>query len=203
MRHVLVLNQNWVAIHVWTLERAIKKLFSTYKNGEPKARIIDVADNYASYTWEDWTKLKPIDGEDVLRSPKLTLKVPEVIGLTRYNKSYSRCAKFSRRALFDRDNWTCMYCSKNYPDNLDSDELSIEHILPRSMGGKSTWENCVVACTNCNRKKADRTPEQAGMKLLTIPKKPIPSLLRMNRKKIPKSWSAFISDIYWNVELQP
>ena len=74
--------------------------------------------------------------------------------------------------------------------------------MPRAQGGLTTWENCVLACVECNRKKRDRTPSQAGMKLLSIPKKPDLKFFRFDTVTPLKSWKAFIDSAYWSVELE-
>ena len=89
---------------------------------------------------------------------RLRLRVPEVIVLAEYDRLPTAAVTFSRRNIFKRDHWTCQYCGAQ----PGSEELTIDHVLPRSQGGISTWENCVLACVACNKRKADRTPEQAG-----------------------------------------
>ena len=84
------------------------------------------------------------------------------------------------------------------------DALTIEHIVPRSKGGISSWENCVLACFDCNRRKADRTPEQAGMKLRTKPRKPSwKTLAQVSPRERRQSWEQFLSRAYWEIELEP
>ncbi|MFZ5833357.1 MAG: HNH endonuclease, partial [Planctomycetota bacterium] len=83
-----------------------------------------------------------------------------------------------------------------------SEELTIDHVLPRSQGGVSSWENCVLACMACNKQKADRTPEQAGMKLRKQPTRPAWKPLYADHTMRIASWSKFVSESYWNVELQ-
>ena len=103
----------------------------------------------------------PRDGDPFIQAMRLRLRVPEVIALTDYDRLPSAAVTFSRRNMFKRDHWTCQYCGAQ----PGSDELTIDHVVPRSQGGTSTWENCVLACVTCNKRKADRTPQQAGMKL--------------------------------------
>lgn len=208
-KRVLVLNKLWTAIGVAPLDRAINLLFKS-DDGEPKARIIDPACDFATYTWEDWSLLKPKDDELSIRGwGNVLYRVPEVIMLTTYDKLPAQRLHFSRRTIYRRDNFVCQYCGDKV-----GNEGTIDHVLPRAQGGETTWENCVLACVSCNSQKADRTPEQAvrtkkhlvwkgnsPMKLLSVPRKPKFALLKGDRGFMPKSWKHFISEAYWNVEL--
>lgn len=196
-REVLVLNKGWQAIGIVSLERAIIMLFSEYKDGTPKAKIIDPAHDFQQYTWEDWSRVKPKDNEDFIRTANSTFKIPEVILLSNYDRLPQQKSNFSRRTLFRRDNFQCQYCLKKPGNN----ELTLDHIVPRSRGGRTTWENVVCACVDCNAFKANRTPTEAGMQLRTTPKKPVLSICPRNAKKC-NSWKHFISTVYWEVELE-
>jgi 5-methylcytosine-specific restriction endonuclease McrA len=196
-REVLVLNKGWTAVGFVSLERAIVMLFSAYKDGTPKARIIDPTRDFQQFTWADWSKIKPREGENVIRTARDSFAIPEIIFLTRYDKLPMLKANFSRRTLFRRDSNQCQYCGTR----PGSEELTLDHIVPRSRGGKTTWENVVCACVGCNSKKADRTPAEAGMKLRTKPVKPTLSVCRRQAMKC-ESWKNFISEIYWECELE-
>jgi 5-methylcytosine-specific restriction endonuclease McrA len=177
-----------------SLEDAICKVFSTYTNGEPKARIIE-PESYAAMTWEDWSKLKPQADDEAIRGANIEFRVPEVILLSRYDRLPKRTVHFSRRNLYKRDQMTCQYCGAT----PGSSELTIDHVLPRAQGGQTTWENCVLACLPCNQRKADRTPKQAKMKLAKVPKKPPIRAFGAGHTKPIKSWEAFLGAAYWNV----
>ncbi len=86
-------------------------------------------------------------------------QVPKVLVLKKYIKLPDRMYKPNRRNIFLRDNYSCAYCEKQ----LEQGELSVDHVLPKSRGGKETWENLVTSCKTCNCLKGDRTPEEAGM----------------------------------------
>ena len=90
---------------------------------------------------------------------------------------------------------TCQYCGVK----PGSEELTIDHIVPRAQGGVTSWENCALACVKCNSFKADRTPRQAGMKLATVPKKPRMQFFRTDNLKKVKSWEAFLGASYWDI----
>lgn len=194
-RKVLVLNKGWNAIGVVSLERAIVMLFSTHECGTPKAKIIDPTREFQTFTWEKWSELKPKMDDEVIRSANMTFRVPEVILLSKYDKMPQHKIHFSRRTIYKRDNNQCQYCGAT----PGTEELTIDHVVPRSKGGKTTWENCVLACVGCNSFKADRTPEQAKMKLRKKPKKPSIPLFRGDVRI--KSWEAFLGEAYWMTEL--
>lgn len=195
-RRVMVLNRMWVAVNVCSLQRAIKMLWG--ENGV-KARVIDPTNEFQTYTWEDWSRLRPKEGEDIIRGVSDEYRVPEVILLTDYDKMpHQRGVKFSRRMIYKRDNYQCQYCGKH----VEMDEVSIDHVVPRSHGGPTTWENCVLACVKCNARKNNRTPKQAGMKLLKEPVKPKINLTKADRHVIPRTWQHFISECYWSIELE-
>jgi len=192
MEHpTLVLNRNWQPVNVATVARALVLLWNE------SARVVD-PDDFQLYTWDDWSQLRPGEGERFIQAVRLRLRVPEVIVLADYDRLPSAAVSFSRRNIFKRDHWACQYCGCQ----PGSDELTIDHVTPRSHGGTSTWENCVLACIDCNKRKADRTPRQAGMKLRTAPVRPAwqPFYARDNRRI--ESWSKFISETYWNVPLE-
>lgn len=193
----LVLNQGWSPVGTVTLQRAIVMLFQEYNCGTPKAKVID-HETFQAFTWDDWSKLKPAVDDDVLRGAELEFRIPEVILLTKYNKIPKPKVHFSRRNLFKRDEMTCQYCG----GRPGSNELTIDHVLPRSQGGDSSWENCVLACVKCNSRKADKTPQQAKMPLLKEPKRPRMNLFKWSDTRKPiKSWEQFIGTAYWNVDI--
>jgi 5-methylcytosine-specific restriction endonuclease McrA len=190
---VLVLNRSWIAIGIITLENAITKLASFYKDGTPKARIVDCVNDFKSFDWSDWTKIRPKNNEEGIRTVNAIFRVPEVIQFTKYDKVPQKQIHYNRRNIFIRDNHQCQYCSSKK-------DLSLDHIIPKSRSGKSTWENIVVACVKCNLKKADRTPQEAGMKLLKKPVKPKCNF-SVGDIKI-KSWKQLLNESYWSTELE-
>ncbi len=190
-RPTLVLNRNWQPVGVATVSRALVKVFCD------NARIVDPAD-YQTYTWSDWAAMRPEADELVIRTSRLRLRVPEVITLIEYDRVPVNAVTFSRRNVFKRDRYTCQYCGCQ----PGSDELTIDHVLPRSQGGGSSWTNCVLACVECNTRKADRTPEQAGMLLRKQPVRPQWKPLYATHGMRIDSWSKFVSEAYWNVELE-
>lgn len=189
----LVLNSSWAAIHTVTVRHALRLLF----NGAAKAVV---PESYEVHEFDSWATLTVAPDEPHIRTVRLRIKVPEIVLLTHFNGKPNPAAVFSRRNLFRRDENRCQYCGRR----PGTPELSIDHVFPRSRGGRSTWENCVLACTDCNRKKRDRTPEEAGMKLLKRPIVPKWSpILDVPVGRVRQSWTRFVSDAYWNVRLEP
>jgi 5-methylcytosine-specific restriction endonuclease McrA len=194
-RPVLVLNKRWHALTTMTVKEAIGLV------AKGAAKIIDPTDFSAVdlVTWNDVSRAKVKLEGDVIRSQHLTLVPPEVIVLTSYEGIGQRSVVFSRRNLFKRDKYTCMYCGVQ----PGPEELTIDHVMPKSRGGGSTWENCVLACVECNKRKANRTPAEAGMTIRKAPKKPSwKSLSQLNPRDRKQSWSQFLSEAYWEVELE-
>lgn len=187
----LVLNRNWQPVNVATVARALVLLWNE------SARVVDPAD-FRLYDWADWSQLRPTEGELFLQAVRLRLRVPEVITLTGYDRLPSAAVAFSRRNVFKRDQYRCQYCGVR----PGSDELSIDHVVPRAQGGTSTWENCVLACIDCNKRKANRTPQQSGMRLRKVPSRPAWKPIYAAHRLRIASWSKFISEAYWNVELE-
>ena len=213
-RSVLLLNRNWSAVGVVRLPRAMALLFSEYDDGEPKARIITPPPKggYEVWNWGDWSNLRPEEGEDGLLSASAVYKIPEVVLLTRYESMPIHKVNFCRKAIWKRDEFTCQYCAMKPLQ----DECTLDHILPKSLGGDTSWTNCVLACYQCNTQKADRRPEDAyrpkdrvkarrwtgpsPMRLLKSPEKPEYSFIR-DRTKVLDTWRHWIDRLYWEVPL--
>lgn len=190
-RPTLVLNRNWQPVNVATVARSLTMLWNE------SARVVD-PDDFRLYTWKDWARLAPRDGEPFIRTVTFRLRVPEVLTLNHYDRARESAVPFCRRNIFKRDHMTCQYCGAR----PGSEELTIDHIIPRAHGGASTWENCVLACVACNAKKANRTPEQAHMRLRRQPHRPSWKPLYAASGIRIESWSKFLSEAYWNVTLE-
>lgn len=162
------------------------------------AKIVDPVD-YQLYDWSDWSKLVPDQDEPFVQAVRQRIRVPEVVTLTKFDRMPTQAVTFSRRNVFKRDKYTCQYCGKR----PGSEELTIDHVVPRAQGGQSSWTNCVLACFECNSRKADRTPKQAQMRLQSEPVRPAWKPVYAERMTRMESWSKFISEAYWNVELEP
>lgn len=138
------------------------------------------------------------EANDVVRSERLTLPKPAIIRLVKFVHVPRRFRRqVTNTFLFARDSYRCQYCAMT----CGVDELTYDHVVPRSKGGKTTWENIVSACYVCNRKKANRTPAEAGMKLLSVPKRPtwMPAVqIRVSSRSVPEAWRDYV---YWTGEV--
>lgn len=190
-RPTLVLNRHWQPVRVATVERSLTMLWNE------TAYVVD-PDDFQLYTWQDWAKLRPKDDEPFIRTVSFRMRVPEVLSLIRHEKPRQSAVTFSRRNVFKRDHSTCQYCGVR----PGTQELTIDHVVPRSRQGATTWENCVLACVACNAKKANRSPEQAGMKLRRAPSRPSWKPVYDASSVRVASWSRFLSEAYWNVSLE-
>ncbi len=189
---VLVLNRHWTAVHVTNANRALVLLYGD------RARV--VTDDYATHDFDSWRDLTEVmDQVQKISTPSFQIAVPEVIMLTHFNRIPPRQVKFSRRNIYLRDAHTCQYCGKVPP----KEELTIDHVMPRSRGGRTTWENVVLACIKCNMKKGSKLVNEAGLKLLKEPKKPHWLACSHFHQKAPVStlWQKFLDSAYWNVQL--
>lgn len=127
-----------------------------------------------------------------------TYPMPSVVRVVRSFKRDRIRLKFSRLNIYARDRFECQYCG----ERKQTEELTFDHVMPRSRGGRTTWENIVACCISCNNEKADRTPSEAGMRLLSLPKKPryLPTITvrGMGAADIPVEWRG-----YWAGALEP
>ena len=157
---VLVLNRSYLPIHVTTVRRAFALVY------QDAAHVVD--SEYRSYAFEEWFTQAPDSGCDIIGTSRGPVPVPRVIVLRSYDRMPRRHVRFSRANVFARDDHTCQYCGERFPKG----DLNLDHVVPRSHGGRSTWENVVTSCVDCNRRKGGRTPEQAGFRLNKKPARP-------------------------------
>ena len=194
---VLVLNRNFYAIHIANWQRALSLVYLDH------ARVVD--EEYRTYNFDDWRELSKIlhnHAGGYVTTPSFRIAIPEVIALRGYDKLPVGDVKFTRRNIYEHYGHRCCYCGTKF----GTQELNLEHVLPRSRGGKTDWSNIVTSCIPCNLRKADRLPQEAGMKLLIKPSKPkwrgSASLVFRAPFKIKASWQRFIDNVYWNTELE-
>jgi len=188
---VLVLNSLYQAVQVTGVRRA----FRLFYGGRARA----LAPDFQSYDFENWCDL-PLRADDrVIHTPSQTIRIPRVIQLVRYDRLPKREIRFTRRNIFYRDRCHCQYCGKPFPQK----HLNLDHVVPLSRGGASSWDNVVCACIECNTKKGARTPLQAGMRLIRRPKKPAGHPMWRGNwiGPCPDEWRTFLDEAYWNVEL--
>ena len=199
---VLVLNKMFMAVHVISVRRAFCLL------AKQQAEVVSVEEGqYLSYDFESWAELSAFraqffrdENDDWVRTPTVEIQAPRVIRLLEYDKVPRQAVKFNRRNIFARDNNQCQYCGRKFIMS----ELSLDHVVPRSQGGGTTWDNIVCACVECNVRKGGRTPRQANLTLIRKPEKPkrSPMLnIKLSQKKY-HTWQTFLDSAYWSVELK-
>lgn len=158
------------------------------------------------WSWQDTVKAVFLDrvniiseyDDRVIRSPSFEMKVPSVIALKEYVPPKGRTA-FTRFNVFLRDRWQCQYCG----DNFKTHELTFDHVIPRSRGGGTTWENIVTACQPCNLLKGNLMPAECRMFPIRRPAEPSTHELQSNGRAYPpnflhESWNDYL---YWDSEL--
>jgi 5-methylcytosine-specific restriction endonuclease McrA len=161
---VLVLNATYEPINVCTVRRAVVLLLKS------KAEVIERSE------WD-------------LHSASTTIARPVVIRLVTYVRipRDTHRRKITRRAVFARDEWMCQYCGSR-------SNLTVDHVIPRSKGGTSGWDNIVASCAPCNRRKGDALPRQVGMRLLKQPRTPNPSVfIHVASPTIPTAWLQYLA----------
>jgi hypothetical protein len=198
-RRILVINRNYQPITTCTLRSAINKLVK-----ELAVIVLPPGEQsgmWRELDWSDWEDMEPRPGETVLQAAKRAFKIPEIIKTLDYADQPHRHVKLSRRSIFKRDDYTCQYCGKRAPEDLSCEELTLDHVIPKSQGGKMVFENVLLACTKCNRKKDARTPAEAHMTPLSIPRVPEYDVLQGRTIRVD-SWQHFLGDCYWEVPLK-
>jgi len=131
------------------------------------------------------------ESERVVRSVSVAIRVPSVVRLVVFIRYARRDAKFSRRNIYARDKYHCQYCGRRYPPQ----ELTCDHVIPRSRGGWAGWDNLVTCCVECNRKKGHRTPEEAGLNLIRHPSSPSwywGFQSRFSDRRPPSEWRLYL-----------
>lgn len=195
-----------MAMRVVSVRRAFTLLCKRDTAQRPIAEIVDIEDGrYVSYDFADWTELSAFKREfepakhDWIRTVRFDLAVPRIIRVLTFSRLPKHDVKLNRRNIFARDNSMCQFCGKHF----SSTQLSIDHVIPRSRGGRSTWENLVCACVKCNVKKGGRTPAEANLSLIRPPVKPRRNpvvTIKLSDKRYA-SWRQFLDAAYWDVEL--
>ena len=199
---VLVLNRSFVAVHIVNVRRALTLLFRQL------AEVVHIEEEgqFAAYSFDSWRALSALRAdfrgpdEDWIRAVGYELRAPRVIRLMTCDRGPRQALRFNRRNVFARDANVCQYCGKSFPTS----ELSLDHVVPRSRGGTTSWENIVCACVSCNVRKGGRTPPEARMNLVRQPVRPKRSPLLSIKLGNPKyqSWKSFVDSAYWLVDLR-
>jgi 5-methylcytosine-specific restriction endonuclease McrA len=157
---VLVLNRSYLPIHVTSVRRAFSLVY------QDLACVVN--DRYETFSFDSWRRVKAEFETEVIGTPSGEIRVPRVIVLSGYDRVPKRHVRYSRANVFTRDKYTCQYCGERKPRA----QLNLDHVIPRSLGGRTTWENVVCSCVECNRQKGGRTPEQARFRLRRPPGRP-------------------------------
>lgn len=199
--NVLLLNRHYAAVRVVSVRRALSLLYRRL------AEVVHVEDDqYFSHDFDSWREVSEYRAKhqrhryEWVRCVRFELAVPRIIRLMLYDRLPRQTVKFNRRNIYARDGNRCQYCGREFPTS----ELSLDHVVPRSQQGASTWENIVCCCVKCNVRKGGRTPDQAGMKLISKPvkpKRPPAITIRLTSEKYA-SWKQFLNSAYWSVELK-
>jgi 5-methylcytosine-specific restriction endonuclease McrA len=196
-----------MALCIVSVRRAFTLLFKRDGAEQPIAEVVHVENGkYLSYDFDDWAELSRYrrefepDSHDWIRTVRFDLAVPRIIRVLTFAKVPRQDVKFNRRNLFARDKNSCQYCGRRFP----TAELTLDHVVPRSHGGVTSWSNIVCACVKCNVLKGGRTPEQAHMHLIKPPIKPRrnPALCLTIADRRYSSWKQFLDAVYWDVELR-
>lgn len=189
---VLVLNRSFQPIHVTSLRRAFTLLY------QGVAKAID--EQYRLFDFDSWSALSAELHPETIGTPSRRIRVPRVVVLTAFDRLPRMRVRFSRHNIYLRDDNTCQYCGRRLPRA----ELNLDHVVPRSKGGNTSWENVVCSCIPCNLRKANRTPDEAGMALLSKPVRPKWNPRFRPTGKGYSAWRPFLSFVdasYWNTEL--
>ncbi len=199
--HVLVLNKHYMPVRIVNVRRAVSLLVRNL------AEVIDLdKGQYNNYDFDSWLEVSELKREfephdhDFISTVKISVAVPRIVRLLFYDRLPKKDVTLNRRNIFARDGNKCQYCGKKFPPS----ELSLDHVIPRSLGGGASWENLVCACVKCNVKKGSRPLEKTNMRLITKPVKPKRSpVVQVNMVDGRyKSWKQFLDHAYWSVELK-
>lgn len=181
--HVLVLNKNWTVIGSSTVREAIILISRDSAKGV-------CPETFNLYTWDTWiNKLNAPVADAYIKTPTIEVPAPQIILLTKYDEIHTQHVKFNSKAIYKRDNYTCLYCGKK----KKVEDLSIDHVVPRSRGGPTNFENCISCCTPCNNSKGSKLLSELGIKLPKTPTRPPWNpILHVNPDNRPASWDKLL-----------
>lgn len=189
LRRVLVLNRNWQAVNIVGVKRAFSLLWQDH------ARVINTfSGDYAPMDAMEWIefsqKAKPGPGQVFIKTIRMEILLPKILLLRDYDRLPVTEIKFNRENVFVRDNYTCQYTGKR----CRSSELTLDHVIPRERGGRTSWENIVTCRRDINEKKANRLPHEAGLKLLRKPARPKwrPFVTIAAASQVDTAWTQFL-----------
>src|SRR5437588_12922387 len=185
---VLVLNRNWQAIHV----RSPQEAFCQMATNVATALEIDGENFIRPVTWDEWVMLPIRPQDNAVQTVRGPIRVPTVIVAVNYAKVPKKRPKLCARTIRERDGNRCQYTGKL----LKPQDGSLDHVLPRSRGGKDTWENLVWSSKAINARKGDRLPHEAGLKLLSVPRAPkeLPASALIRNAHGVMDWNLFVKE---------
>lgn len=193
---VLVLNKNWAALRVVTAAEALADLFV--------GRVEAVDTDYQAYDFDSWHALSEYadayerERHAFVRTVRSAVRVPAVVRLLKFDRVKRPTLRLSRKNIYLRDNYTCQYTGQKLP----ASGLNLDHVVPTSRGGKTTWENLVCCSVAVNSRKGGRTPQEAGLTLIREPRRPDPAALLFRPGRVRHdAWKHFVDAAYWNTEL--
>jgi len=195
---VLVLNRSYVAIQVVNVRRAFGLLFRDL------VEVIHLNEGrFANHDFRSWREVSESRAElkqphdDWIRAVNFEIQVPRVVRLLSFDRVPRQRLQLNRRSVLARDGNNCQYCNGHFPPV----QLSLDHVIPRSRGGMTTWENVVCACLKCNMKKGGRTPKEAKMKLVRRPVRPKRNPMLVLKLSDPKyeSWRTWLDGMHWDL----
>lgn len=177
----LVLNRNWEPVTFQPVKVSIVTAMRDMAN------VLDTK-NYLLLPFDEWCQHTP-ENAVWIKTASQPIAAPEIIVLKEYGERPPRKVNFNRLNLIKRDQHECQYCG----EAVTPSKFQVEHIVPRSRDGETSWLNCVASCRNCNQQKRDQTPEEAGMKLRKKPAKPKwkPEMM-LPKGPIKPSWELFL-----------
>jgi 5-methylcytosine-specific restriction endonuclease McrA len=189
--NVLVLNRLFQAVHVTSVRKAFALLY--------KGQVRAVEPDYSTYSFENWRDIPPQAHDEFISTPAYRIRIPRVVQLLHFDALPRHEVRFTRKNIYFRDRNRCQYCGSRLPLK----DLNLDHVVPLSRGGRSTWDNVVCCCLECNTRKGNRLPEESGLELLKAPERPRwHPLVRLSLShRRYEVWKNFLDLAYWNVEL--
>lgn len=182
---VLVLNRNYQPVRITDARHGFSLLYLG------RARALDAS--YEPHDFAAWAARVPGENDEAIGTPGGPICIPRIVQLLKYNRVPRVPLRLSRRHVYMRDDYTCQYCGQR----PGVKELNLDHVVPRSRGGRSTWENLVTSCKVCNLAKGWATPEEAGMRLRKVPVRPSWSMalsLAAQRRRFAE-WEPFLASV--------
>ena len=185
---VLVLNRNWQAIHVRTPQEAFCMMATNVATGLE----IEGEDHIRPVTWEEWITLPIRPHDNAVQTIHGPIRVPTVIVAVNFAKVPKKRPKLCAKTIRERDGNRCQYTGKV----LKPEEGSLDHVVPRSRGGKDAWENLVWSSKDVNSKKGNRLPQEAGLRLLSVPRAPkeLPASALIRNAHEIADWELFVKE---------